>query len=112
MLLHKTGIRVIPRLVLKPNSVLSVQQYKLVRTPYFVIVVPSKQTTITLSVLTRDSVCSKRSYILTMATKSKKFSKEDELLLQDFSRGVSTKVRNICLSQLYDNMVIYNYFLV
>merc|ERR1712183_696913 len=26
-----------------------------------------------------------------MATKSKKFSKEDELLLQDFSRGVSTK---------------------
>merc|ERR1712012_483197 len=28
---------------------------------------------------------------LTMATKSKKFSKEDELLLQDFSRGVSTK---------------------
>merc|ERR1712064_61004 len=28
---------------------------------------------------------------LTMATKSKKFSKEDELVLQDFSRGVSTK---------------------
>merc|ERR1712186_93989 len=28
---------------------------------------------------------------LAMATKSKKFSKEDELLLQDFSRGVSTK---------------------
>merc|ERR1711983_253643 len=28
---------------------------------------------------------------LTMATKSKKFSKEDGLLLQDFSRGVSTK---------------------
>merc|ERR1712012_1020802 len=28
---------------------------------------------------------------LTTATKSKKFSKEDELLLQDFSRGVSTK---------------------
>merc|ERR1712193_170611 len=26
-----------------------------------------------------------------MAAKSKKFSKEDELLLQDFSRGVSTK---------------------
>merc|ERR1712018_1091691 len=30
-------------------------------------------------------------YPLRMATKSKKFSKEDELLLQDFSRGVSTK---------------------
>merc|ERR1711983_405027 len=28
---------------------------------------------------------------LTMATKSKKFSKEDGLLLQDFSRGVSAK---------------------
>merc|ERR1712018_214416 len=28
---------------------------------------------------------------LAMATKSKKFSKEDELLLQDFSRGVSAK---------------------
>merc|ERR1711890_117888 len=48
--------------------------------------------TITLSVLRRVSVCSKRSYIpFIMATKSKKFSKEDELLLQDFSRGVTTK---------------------
>merc|ERR1712018_352397 len=33
-----------------------------------------------------------RYYIqLTMASKSKKFSKEDEMLLQDFSRGVSAK---------------------
>ena len=42
-----------------------------------------------------------------MATKSKKFSKEDELLLQDFSRGVSTKV---ILNARTDNYIHLYFF--
>ena len=44
-----------------------------------------------------------------MATKSKKFSKEDELLLQDFSRGVSTKVKIYLHSSVIANFLVSGY---